>query len=166
MIPGKGCGWVGETPPAAHQGPLVKCLRHRRCPPEEDQVACQPQGRGLAVRPGGVWTLPGTPALSLEPRGKPAAYQGALVSWTPKSHHGSVCVPRPLVLFVLIASAIGLLASHFFVAPGPQAVFWFLPGELAFRLLWVALATVWLFFFSALVWRREEPSEDAEGGES
>jgi hypothetical protein len=123
-------------------------------------------GEGLGGRALGSMDSAGDTCALAGAQGKLAVYQGALVSWTAKSHHGSVCVPRPLVLFALIASAMGLLASHFFVAPGPQAVFWFLPGELAFRLLWVALATVWLFFFSALVWRREEPSEDAEGGES
>lgn len=52
-----------------------------------------------------------------------------------------------------------LLVLHLDFWRPQRPVIWFgwIPEELAYRFLWLLLAWLYLFFFTAKVWREEEP---------
>jgi hypothetical protein len=58
-----------------------------------------------------------------------------------------------------------LLVLHvdFWRPQRPLLYFGWLPEELAYRLLWMVAAAAYLFFFTARVWRGDEPPQPPEG---
>jgi hypothetical protein len=61
------------------------------------------------------------------------------------------------------AGFLGLVALHLDWWRPQRARLWlgWIPEELAWRLLWMALATAYLFFFCARVWRADESEGEA-----
>jgi hypothetical protein len=63
------------------------------------------------------------------------------------------------------AGGLLLTASHLGAWAGPRDgfVLGWLPDELAFRLVWMAAAVIYLVWFCRAVWRDEPTAEDGEG---
>jgi hypothetical protein len=67
-------------------------------------------------------------------------------------------VPSPAIRAAAWIGALLLLVLHldFWRPQRPTLYFGFLPEDLAWRIGWMILATLYLLFFIAFVWRSEE----------